>query len=169
MSEISIRPVKPGDLPRLLILNNNAVPAVNALEIEDLEKLIAASLTCVVALDGEKPVGFLLCLPEGRGYQSPNYQWLSDRYDAFAYTDRICVDPAMQGRRIGEKLYQALFGHPGLGIRPFVCEVNERPPNPGSLRFHQRLGFVEAGRADHGDKAVVFLYREPDSQRSMPS
>ena len=37
--------------------------------------------------------------------------------------------------------------------------MNERPANPGSLRFHKRLGFEPVGTMDHGDKAVVFLAR----------
>jgi predicted GNAT superfamily acetyltransferase len=26
------------------------------------------------------------------------------------------------------------------------CEVNLEPPNPGSLRFHHRIGFTEVGQ-----------------------
>ena len=40
-------------------------------------------------------------------------------------------------------------------------EVNERPPNPGSLRFHLSVGFDVIGRreyqTDDGDKIVVFM------------
>ena len=32
--------------------------------------------------------------------------------------------------------------------RWFLLEVNLRPRNDGSLRFHQRLGFVEVGQQE---------------------
>jgi predicted GNAT superfamily acetyltransferase len=40
-----------------------------------------------------------------------------------------------------------------------LAEVNERPPNPGSMAFHAAIGFRVIGRADHGpdDKAVAFV------------
>ena len=43
------------------------------------------------------------------------------------------------------------------------CEVNERPSNPGSMRFHQKFGFVPAGRqeTEGGKKSVVLLTLTP--------
>ncbi|MTI43659.1 hypothetical protein JM93_02885 [Roseibium hamelinense] len=169
MTSLTIRPAAPGDLPLLLKLNNAAVPAVNELDIVALERLIAGSLTCLVALENDQPVGFLLCIADGSDYESPNYAWLSERVNNFAYTDRICVDEKMRGRKIGDHLYNSLFAHPACDGRSFVCEVNERPPNPGSLRFHQRLGFSVIGSKDHGDKAVVFLRRDPGTSVAAES
>jgi predicted GNAT superfamily acetyltransferase len=41
---------------------------------------------------------------------------------------------------------------------PLCCEVNLEPPNPGSLRFHQSIGFVEAGQhKSSSDYQVVLL------------
>ena len=44
------------------------------------------------------------------------------------------------------------------------CEVNIRPPNPGSHRFHKRLGFHQVGERhyDGGDKAVAYYVRPLD-------
>ncbi|PVB60286.1 GNAT family N-acetyltransferase [Labrenzia sp. 011] len=156
-----VRPYRPGDLSTLLPLNNAAVPAVNELTAEELVDLVNSALICLVAeIDGQ-PAGFLLCLGDGDTYDSRNYRWLSERLSNFAYTDRIAVDAQQRGRKIGEALYDALFRHLAGTGRCFVCEVNERPPNPGSLKFHKRLGFEEIGNADHGDKAVVYLKRPP--------
>lgn len=161
-SSLEIRPSQPGDLPHLLRLNNAAVPAVNELTAEALLDLLNSALTCVVAAQDGEPRGFLLCVADGTGYESRNYQWLSKRFSNFAYTDRICVDETLRGQKIGDALYAALFKHLEGSDRCFVCEVNERPPNPGSLRFHKRLGFDEVGRADNGEKAVVYLKRDPE-------
>jgi hypothetical protein len=38
-----------------------------------------------------------------------------------------------------------------------TCEVNLRPPNEGSLRFHRRLGFREVGRQETPYGALVTL------------
>ncbi|WP_422377639.1 GNAT family N-acetyltransferase [Roseibium sp.] len=158
-SQATVRPFLPGDLSTLLTMNNAAVPAVSEVTAEELLDLINQALICLVAEVSGEPAGFLLCLGDGVDYDSPNYAWLSARVTNFAYTDRICVSETMRGRKIGDALYAALFEHYAGTGRSFLCEVNERPPNPGSLRFHGRLGFEEIGKADHGDKAVVYLQR----------
>jgi len=39
--------------------------------------------------------------------------------------------------------------------------VNVEPPNPGSLRFHQSIGFIEVGQlAPTRDKRVCLLIKE---------
>ncbi|MEP2705099.1 MAG: GNAT family N-acetyltransferase [Roseibium sp.] len=158
----TVRPFLPGDLSALLQINNAAVPAVNELTAEQLLDQVGFAITCLVATVEDEPVGLLLCVGDGADYESKNYRWLSERHEKFAYTDRICVAENQRGKNIGDKLYAALFDHfKGTG-RSFVCEVNERPPNPGSLRFHKRLGFEEIGTTDHGDKAVIYLKRHPD-------
>jgi len=158
-SQTTVRPFLPGDLSSLLAMNNAAVPAVSELTAEDLLDLISGALICLVAENAGEAAGFLLCLGDGVDYDSPNYAWLSARVSNFAYTDRICVDETMRGRKIGDALYAALFKQFAGTGRSFLCEVNERPANPGSLRFHGRLGFEEIGKADHGDKAVIYLQR----------
>ncbi|MCV0424496.1 MAG: GNAT family N-acetyltransferase [Roseibium sp.] len=161
-SSVRIRPFQPGDLSTLLPLNNSAVPAVNELTAEELLDLVNVALVCLVAEIGGTPGGFLLCIADGADYQSRNYLWLSERLSNFAYTDRICVDETQRGKKIGDALYAELFKHLSETGRCFVCEVNERPPNPGSLRFHKRLGFEEVGKSDLGDKAVIYLRRAPE-------
>lgn len=159
---LTVRPVEASDLGALLVLNNAAVPAVNELDAGALEALFDTAHICLVAdLDG-RVSGFLLCLAEGAAYDSRNYAWLSNNRQSFAYTDRICVAESARGNRIGEALYAELFRQERGSGRSFVCEVNEHPPNPGSLRFHKRLGFSVIGRQDHGDKAVVYMERTND-------
>ncbi len=159
---VNVRLFKSSDLEQLLELNNAAVPAVNELTAEELKALVEISLGCFVAELEGKVAGFLLGLSEGQNYDSQNYTWLSEHRPRFAYTDRICVDEQARGNRIGEKLYEALFDAQRGSGRSFVCEVNERPPNPGSVKFHSRLGFSEIGRKDHGEKAVVYMERPND-------
>ncbi|MEO1330484.1 MAG: GNAT family N-acetyltransferase [Pseudomonadota bacterium] len=162
-----IRDASATDLSALHALNIAGEPGVGAISEGDLEALIAVSAaTLVAAEEGGAPLGFLLLLGPGAEYRSPNYRWFCDRHRGpdgsrpFVYVDRIAVAAAARGRRIGEALYAAAFARfAGAGL--IGCEVNTAPPNPGSLRFHQRLGFVEVGTRVFvpGAKAVVYLER----------
>jgi uncharacterized protein len=60
---------------------------------------------------------------------------------------------------VGRALYAELVRR-FTGIRPVIlCEVNVRPRNEVSLRFHDGLGFREVGRqdTDGGAKTVSLL------------
>jgi predicted GNAT superfamily acetyltransferase len=44
---------------------------------------------------------------------------------------------------------------------PLCCEVNLEPPNPGSLRFHQSIGFKLVGTRGEGtDYQVALLTKQ---------
>jgi len=93
-------------------------------------------------------VGFCITFAPNAPYDSLNYLRFSDRYEQFVYLDRIAFVPLAQGKGIGKLLYQHiehLMQEADLPY-PLCCEVNLEPPNLGSLRFHQSIGFVEIGR-----------------------
>jgi len=139
--------LKPGDFSLILAMNNAAVPNVNHAEPQELAELITMSELTVALADGDTVLGFVLTMPPGVGYQSDNYRWFSEHYDEFVYVDRIVVSDEARNRGIGAELYKLVFEHAAEHDIPSVtCEVNLDPPNPGSLRFHQRLGFVEVGQ-----------------------
>lgn len=158
---MKVRPYDPADLFRLHDINEACLPAVNSLPPEDLGALIAGSVATLVAESGGAPAGFVLCLDERADYDSRNFLWLKRNFPRFFYVDRIGLAPEARGKGLGEALYGALIERLSASAEPapLTCEVNERPPNPGSLRFHKRLGFDEVGRQDFGDKAVVYLAR----------
>ena len=45
-----------------------------------------------------------------------------------------------------------------------TCEVNLRPPNPGSMAFHRAMGFDEVGtqNTEGGSKTVSLLVKRLD-------
>lgn len=159
---ISIEDAQYEHYKTVLSLNEAAIPAVNSLALADLEQLAAQSCYFKVALSDDEVLGFLLMLPPGASYSSLNYAWFSERYDDFAYVDRIVVDPSAAGKGIGRRFYtDAIESLSGEHSR-ILCEVNIKPRNDVSLAFHAALGFVEVGQQDTegGVKRVSLLSRE---------
>ena len=153
------------DLPILLAMNNAAVPDVNRLDEVELARLAELSAVATVVVLDDKPKGILLALRPGQPYDSLNYRWFSERYQDFLYVDRVIVAPDKRGAGLGLMLYTEVFDHAAAhGVAWVACEVNLEPPNPGSLRFHTRLGFARVGLqyTEGGAKRVALLARPVD-------
>ena len=143
---VDLRPYRPADLDALVAVNDGAYPAVPITPAAELAELIAMSRLTLVADDGDV-AGFIVVLAPGQPYASENYAWFSARSSDFLYVDRIVLAPRLQGQGVGPRLYAAVEEAARAdGATEITCEVNLRPPNPGSLAFHSRLGFVEVGR-----------------------
>lgn len=141
-----LRPFVDADLPALVAVNDGAYPAVPITPADELAELIASSRLTLVVDDGAV-AGFIVALAPGLDYASENYVWFSARSSDFLYVDRIVLAPRLQGQGVGPRLYAAVEDAARIdGRGEITCEVNVRPPNPGSLAFHARLGFVEVGR-----------------------
>jgi len=158
---IHIEPAQPQDYPDILALNEAAIPAVNRIDTSVLAGLHDQAELLLVARDRAAIAGFLLVLNERADYGSPNFRYFRNHYDSFAYVDRIVVADSYRGRGIGAQLYDALFRHAGDRSR-VTCEVNLRPPNPGSLLFHEKLGFevVDEQDTEGGAKRVALMVCE---------
>lgn len=145
--EMLIRPLTFDDLPAVERLNNAAIPAVSEADLAKLGALVDESCLSLVAEIGDAVVGFCINFDPDASYASVNYRWFCERYENFVYLDRIAVDVTKRDMGIGAALYAAveekIAGTPWL-----LCEVNLRPRNDGSLRFHERLGFVEVGQQE---------------------
>ena len=74
--------------------------------------------------------------------------WIAESDDAIRIVD-IALLPEYQGRGIGGGLYRDLLARAAASGRRVRCSVPTA--NPGSLRFHERLGF----RATGGDGMYV--------------
>lgn len=144
-------------------LNTACVPAVSDLSEDILWRLIkACAYTRVaVAADGTRLGMAMLMLP-GQRYASTNYQWFCQRFDDFLYVDRIMVEAAGRGKGVGKALYDDIFalGRSIPNVKAIACEVNLKPMNAPSLKFHAALGFVSVGeQANQGGKKRVCLMR----------
>lgn len=160
MSGLRITDLDEADLETVLVLNNAAVPATSQLDLPELTGLWSmASYALGVHVDGhEGVVGFCLNLEPGADYDSLNYRWFSERYGSFTYLDRIVVHSHLRNRGIGARIYAELERKIAGRVPWLFCEVNVKPMNAASLRFHHRIGFVEVGRQDtEGGKKTVSL------------
>lgn len=160
-----IRPFTPSDLATLYIINQAGVPGVGHEDTADGLGALIDIGTCLVATDDQDtPLGFInLVEPGTMAYPSDNLRWIEDwiaREGASAhYVDRIAIAPEARGQKLGEALYRAAF-ETAKARDWLTCEVNTDPDNPGSHRFHQRLGFEKVGeRRYKPDYAVAFYAR----------
>jgi hypothetical protein len=159
---VDIEAPTPADYPVILALNEGALPHVNCISGAELASLAAMCCYFRIAREGAHLLGFLLAFDETARYSSPNFLWFRDRYPRFVYIDRIAVAASSRRAGIGRQLYADLEAVARAHAPDLTCEVNLVPPNPGSLAFHERCGFVEVGRqhTDGGAKLVCLMSKD---------
>lgn len=147
MEKIIVRKLGIKDYDRILQLNEESVHFLSPLTKDKLEKIISqCEMVNVAEVDG-RVQAFVLTLKEGKEYDSVNYLWFDNHYDQFIYIDRVVVSLEMQGKGLGRTLYESVFNHAKLIGVPYVtAEIDINPPNPGSLKFHEKFGFMEVGK-----------------------
>jgi predicted GNAT superfamily acetyltransferase len=162
-----VRDAVVSDHAAVLALNNSATPHVNALENTEFAWIVSHADYFRVAEDHSGILGFVIALKPGLEYWSLNYRWFMDRGGEFLYLDRVVVAAAARGAGVGRALYGDIDRFASGRWPRITLEVNLLPPNPGSLAFHERLGFVRVGirEEENGTKAVALMERIT----SMPS
>ncbi|MEY4655929.1 MAG: hypothetical protein RL073_156 [Actinomycetota bacterium] len=141
MTDIIVRELRVTDLEVVWSINQENVPAVGEETLADLSKIHDQSTIALVAEVSDQIVGFCMVLLPGADYGSPNYEFFCDRLDNFIYLDRVAVTENFQGMGIGSALYREVEMR--ADAEWFALEVNTKPRNEGSLRFHAREGFVQ--------------------------
>lgn len=155
---MKIRDASTEDFASIVALNHRFVSWTSPMDGNRLAHL--NGLSCyhrVLVNEHEKVMAFLIAMPGSVDYDSENYRWFNSRYSQFLYIDRIVVKEEAQGIGAGRLLYEDLFAFAGReGFDLVTCEFNVRPANPGSAKFHDRLGFREVGtqELDNGRKIV---------------
>ena len=158
-----VRNIEIADVARVLEINNANTPGVSELTLAELETDITNCLHAL-AIDNEHGEACAFCItfaPDAPD-AGANHQWFAERYKSFVYLDRIAIDSKNKNRGLGALLYQTVEQRMLDSAKHSLlcCEVNLEPPNPGSLRFHQRIGFTEVGqRGDGNAYRVVLLAR----------
>lgn len=155
-----IRDYQPSDNDLIITLNHQSVAVLSAMDDERFDVLRQQSNLLWIAELNQQAVGFLMGFCEGSDYDSVNYQWFNRRYDSFVYIDRVVVSADTRGSGIGSAFYTRLEQWARQQHKShLVAEVDIIPPNPGSLNFHQRQGFIQVGEQVYGaaQKKVAML------------
>lgn len=133
---------------------------MNSLSMDQVQWFVReAELFRVAILEGQVG-GFLVCLDPSAPYGSPNLRWLNRHRAGFLYIDRVAVAPACRRQGVATALYRDAASWAGSRYGTLACEVNVRPLNRASIRFHRRLGFECIGTRDHGYVKVQYMVRD---------
>ena len=155
----TVRNYRPSDFDQILRMNNENDPAVSWLERDELTAdLAVAKHSLVIGTDVVE--GFCVTFASGLERDlGVNYAWFTARYPNFVYLDRVVIDEPFRSGGRGAALYaeveQRMRAEATTSL--FTCEVNLRPRNDGSLRFHERLGFEQVGEQESKPGLVVAM------------
>lgn len=155
---MEISEIEENDYGAVLALNADSVPHMNLISEIELQWFVKhAALACVAKID-DSLVGFLIGLRPGMSYASPNYEWFCENRKDFAYVDRVAVAKSARRKGVADSLYR-YFAESQAGTPVMTCEINIRPPNPGSMLFHKRMGFRQIGsqETEQGKKEVALM------------
>ena len=154
-----IRDVATKDLDEILSLNEEVVPAVNSIPIEKMHWFADHAAYFRVATVGNRLASFLIGLRPGTDYESPNYIWFCRHYDDFAYIDRVAVASHARRHGLATTMYDDFRQSLPEDVDVMTCEVNLKPPNESSMRFHERYGFAQIGSqaTEGGQKEVALM------------
>jgi predicted GNAT superfamily acetyltransferase len=155
-----VRNIEITDVARVLEINNANTPAVSELTLSELETDFKNCLHAL-AIDNEhgEVCAFCITFAPDAPDAGANHRWFADRFESFVYLDRIAIDPTYQNLGLGVLLYQSVEQQmiDSAQHSLLCCEVNLEPPNPGSLRFHHRIGFTEVGQQSPQQNYVVSM------------
>jgi len=147
------------DLTEVLKLNEASVPHVSSVSEAEMGWFAENAHYFRVVRNGESLAGFLIGLRPGLAYQSLNYRWFCAHYPDFGYVDRVAVAQDARRQGVGTRLYADFATTLRREVEVMTCEVNLRPANESSMRYHEHLGFVRVGsqETDGGRKEVALL------------
>ena len=125
-SPLEIRRLTYADLPQVIAIERRAFPTPWSLAMFVLE-LSKPSGICLVALDDERVVGYLVC----------------SRYDIVWHVMNIAVDDRRRRTGIATALLEHLFGQADQPGEQYTLEVRES--NSPAIALYEQFGFRSAG------------------------
>ena len=147
------------DFDAALALNEASVPHVSSIDLEKIRWFAAQAFYFRIARVDGHFAGFLIGLRPGIDYTSENYRWFCENYRDFGYIDRVAVAPDARRLGIASALYDDFASELNGEVQVMTCEVNIRPANAMSMRFHERQGFsqVASQETENGTKEVALM------------
>lgn len=150
------------DLAAVLALNEASTPHVNDIDLDMMRWFAANAFYFRVATIEDRLAGFLIGLRPGLDYGSENYRWFCKHYSDFGYIDRVAVAESARRHGVASRLYSDFAATLNGAAEVLACEVNIRPPNESSMRYHESLGFVRVAtqETEGGTKKVALLEKK---------
>jgi hypothetical protein len=146
------------DLPDVLALNEASLPHVSTMDMQRTSWFAANSYYFRIARLDDLFAGFLIGLRPGIDYDSENYRWFCDNYPDFGYVDRVAVSASARRQGVASRLYDDFANALRGEVEVMTCEVNIRPPNESSMRYHEIHGFRQvASQETEGGKKMVAM------------
>jgi len=156
-----IGPVLKSHRAKILRMNEEFVYWLSPMDDDKLDYILERASYQRQINDG---TGVLLGYAHNANYPDhKNLMWLNKHLSDFFYIERIIISKDAQGQGLGQKLYDDVerFAR-SKGFKHLACEVNTKPDNPGSHKFHLAQGFRAIGEADYPIyDAAVRYYEKP--------
>ena len=143
----------------VLSLNQDSIPSVSHLDLKKIDYFLQISSYFKIFKIDDNSVGFLIGLEPKKKYNSENYIWVNQRYSSFIYVDRIIIDSDHRNKGLGVYFYNHLIKSIKGHVKNILCEVNIKPYNEGSIKFHNKYGFKTIGEqhTENGKKKVAYM------------
>ena len=142
----------------IYIINQDNVPEVGSLDsIDQQKKLLSVSSYHSILLEDDELIGFAICFRESRPYWSENYKYFENKLDRFLYVDRIAIRSEYRRQGHAKRMYEDIFNFAGQDELTVTAEVNTKPANEASIRFHEYMGFKEVGARSFDDHDVAYF------------
>ena len=159
-----IRNVKITDIEDLVKINELSLPAVNSISKSKFEWFYSNSIyfKLIQTTNNNEVHGFLLALNSLLNYESLNYKWFQERFNLFAYIDRIAILDKYKRNGLGKKLYADLEKSIKSKYNMIMCEYNLKPMNYESEKFHISVGYKRVGKliTHEGIKEVSLMIKK---------
>lgn len=149
------------DLADVVALNEASLPHVSSMDMEQTRWFAANAWYFRIArIDGQF-AGFLIGLRPGIQYGSENYRWFCENYRDFGYIDRVAVAASVRRQGVASSLYDDFANTLRGQVDVMTCEVNIRPANASSMRYHETHSFriVTSQETEGGTKEVAMMER----------
>ncbi len=157
MNNMVIRPFVDSDLSEILSLNAKSVHFLSPMDADRFALLKSQASLIWIGEKENEIVAFFIGFEADSSYDSTNFKWFDARFKKFLYIDRIVVSEKARSTGIGKSFYQKIENYAqNRGLHWLLAEVDVNPPNSGSLKFHDKQGFIEVGQQKPGlgDKVV---------------
>jgi len=139
-------------------INQDNVPEVGSLDsLDQQKKLLSVSSYHSILLEDDELIGFAICFRESRSYWSENYKYFENKLDRFLYVDRIAIRSEYRRQGHAKRMYEDIFNFANQDELTVTAEVNTKPANQGSIRFHEYMGFKEVGVRSFDDHDVAYF------------